>query len=95
MNPQPKQQRFKSEKYLKWVRSQPCCVCGKPADHAHHIIGVGGMSGMGLKAQDWATVPVCAEHHRLIHLFPDMQGDQWEWIARTLGRAIEEGIIKI
>lgn len=85
--------RWRSKKYLDWVRQQPCVLTGMPADDAHHIIGIGGMSGMGLKAPDWAVMPVTRESHARFHNEPDLWPDQWEYIARTLGKAIEEGVL--
>jgi len=88
-----KPKRWKSKRYEAWVRTQPCCVCGDPAVEVHHIKGVGFMSGTGLKAPSWATMPLCAHHHKNVHLFHDAQS-QWEFVARTLGKAIEEGVFK-
>jgi hypothetical protein len=91
---QPKKNRWKSPKYIKWVKTLPCCISGKPADHAHHLIGMGNTSGMGLTAPDYFTIPLSAECHTKMHMFPDMQGDQWRYIAETLAKAIDEGVIK-
>lgn len=93
MKPQPKNKQWRSPKYLAWVRKQPCCICGKPDSVAHHIIGCGNMGGMGMKAPDWATMSLCVSHHQKMHLFHDMQGDQFEYITRTLGRAIDDGVL--
>jgi len=86
---------FRSSKYLAWVKTLPCCICGAPADDAHHIIGTGSLSGMGMKAADTYTMPVCRADHRFIHENPDVWVSQWEWIARTLAKAFDEGVIKI
>ena len=86
--------RWRSRKYLDWVKTLPCVMCGAPADDPHHIKGVGGMSGAGLTAPDWAVMPVCRQHHDEIHATPELWPNQWEWIARTLGKALEEGVIK-
>ena len=88
--------RWESEKYLKFVRGLDCAWCGSPADHAHHLIGVGNMGGMGTKAPDWASMPLCAYCHNMMHRGVDqalLEG-QWELIVRTLGRAIDEGVLK-
>jgi len=84
---------FRSAKYLAWVKTLPCCSCGAPADDAHHLIGVGNMGGMGMKAPDSMTMPVCRACHGDIHRLPILQSDQWEWIARTLAKAFDEGIL--
>ncbi|MDF9101674.1 DUF968 domain-containing protein, partial [Escherichia coli] len=37
----PKRRRWVNEKYTRWVKTQPCACCGKPADDPHHLIGHG------------------------------------------------------
>ena len=66
------------EMYLRWVRRQPCCVCGKfaPSD-AHHRTG----AGMGIKAHDHETMPLCRTHHRQLH---DLRGHFNDWERSTL-----------
>ena len=93
--PFPKNKRWRSERYLKYVRSLPCAYCGKPADHAHHLIGVGSLGGMGTKAPDWATLPSCAVCHSRIHQgsWSIMVNVQWEHITRTFGKAIDDGVL--
>ena len=86
-----KQAKWRSKKYLDFVRTQPCAICGRPSDHAHHIIGIGGMGGMGTKAPDYMTMPLCVAHHTAMHNSDYPWSDQWEHIARTLGKAIDEG----
>jgi hypothetical protein len=84
---------WRSPRYLAWVKTQPCVLTGAPADDAHHIIGLGHLGGMGTKAPDWAVMPVTREAHEEIHRNPDCWPHQWEWVARTLGKAIEEGVL--
>ncbi|WP_218703885.1 DUF968 domain-containing protein, partial [Escherichia coli] len=45
----PKRRRWVNEKYTRWVKTQPCACCGKPADDPHHLIGY-GQGGMGTKS---------------------------------------------
>jgi hypothetical protein len=47
---------------------------------------------MGMKAPDWATMPLCRPHHTMIHNVPDMWPLQFEWIKNTLSRAERYGI---
>jgi len=90
----PKPKRWKSKKYEDWVKTQVCIVCGNPAE-PHHIKGVGNMSGGGLKSPSWACMPLCHEHHMEMHSMDTlMLLSQWEFIARTLGAAIDEGILR-
>ncbi|MEQ5350179.1 DUF968 domain-containing protein, partial [Proteus genomosp. 6] len=58
-----------------------CCVCGQQADDPHHIIGH-GMGGMGTKAHDLFTIPLCRTHHDELHRDPK----QWE---ATYGNQLE------
>lgn len=62
----PKRQRWENKKWLKWVKSQQCCGCGSSADDPHHIIGH-GQGGMGTKAHDLFTIPLCRLCHEALH----------------------------
>ena len=83
-----------SQKYLKWVRQQPCSYTLSPGPNdAHHIIGIGHFGGMGLKAPDILSMPLCRAKHREMHENPDLWPDQWEFVVRTLLKAFKEGVI--
>ncbi len=88
----PKNKRYLNPAYLKWVKTLPCSYCGAQADDAHHAIGL-GLSGMGMKADDLATMPICREHHTDIHAGHISKESQWEFIAKTLIKAIKEGVL--
>lgn len=88
-----KDPRYRNRAYLNWVKKQPCVMCGQQADDPHHIIGIGYLGGAGTKAPDQYVMPVCRIHHEEIHHRPELWPMQWEWIARTLARAIEEGAL--
>ncbi|MBX9495061.1 DUF968 domain-containing protein [Yersinia enterocolitica] len=62
----PKRQRWESKKWIRWVKSQQCCGCGSSADDPHHIIGH-GQGGMGTKAHDLFTIPLCRLCHDALH----------------------------
>ncbi|HHH0001291.1 TPA: DUF968 domain-containing protein [Yersinia enterocolitica] len=62
----PKRQRWENKKWLKWVKYQQCCGCGSSADDPHHIIGH-GQGGMGTKAHDLFTIPLCRLCHEALH----------------------------
>ncbi|MBC3378471.1 DUF968 domain-containing protein [Serratia fonticola] len=62
----PKRHRWVNAKYLQWVKSQPCVCCGARAGDPHHIIGH-GQGGMGTKAHDLLTIPLCRQHHDDLH----------------------------
>jgi len=72
-----KVKQFRSKKYLVWVKSLPCSICGAPADDAHHLIGVGNMGGMGTKASDVLVMPLCRGCHTELHREPDLHLLQW------------------
>lgn len=82
---------FRSAAYKAWVKSLPCCNCAAPADDPHHIKGVGNLSGAGLAAPDTYLMPMCRGCHSWIHTTPEAWPMQWEWIARTLAKAVDEG----
>jgi len=66
MNPMPKQKRWKSEKYLEFIRKQPCIVCGYKTTQAHHI-RFANNSGTASKPSDTWTIPLCKLHHLEYH----------------------------
>jgi len=51
----------RNPKYLAWIRTQPCLVCGSTRwiEAAHT-----GPHGLGQKSPDTSAVPLCAKHHR-------------------------------
>lgn len=51
--------------YLAYIRSRACCICAAPSPSDPHHFGPGGM---GLKADDRRTVPLCRSCHDLWHL---------------------------
>ena len=51
----------RSWRYLAWVRSLPCAVCGSEPSEAAHTGSDGGMS-MG-KASDYSAIPLCSDCH--------------------------------
>lgn len=51
---------YGSEARVKWVKAQPCIICGStPSDNAHIEGG-----GAGRKADADKVVPLCHSHHR-------------------------------
>lgn len=59
---------IRSKRYLDWVRSRPCCICGGTQDiHAHHHGRREGGGGMGIKTCDLHTVPLCQTCHGQWH----------------------------
>lgn len=53
--------RYRSGAYLAFVRTHPCCRCAAPdPSDAHHQ----GARGVGQKADDYLTVPLCRPCHQ-------------------------------
>lgn len=57
--------RLRSEKYLRYIRTKPCLVCGQQAE-AHHLT-FAQPRARGLKTGDQYTVPLCHKHHMELH----------------------------
>jgi hypothetical protein len=77
-----KQPREKNEKYLNFIRSQPCCICGAINTEAAHIRTASlehGKRGLGMqeKSSDAWALPLCNEHHREQHA----DGNELRWWA--------------
>ena len=88
-------------KYLAFVRKLPCCApmkgwvfeCEGPVE-AHHLTG----AGVGQKADDHDTMPLCRRHHRDLHEFtgpfaktldlfkegPMSRGERQEWQLKRI-----------
>ncbi len=92
----PKRRRWVNEKYTRWVKTQPCACCGKPADDPHHLIGH-GQGGIGIKAHDLFVLPLCRKHHDELHAdtvaFEEKYGSQLELIFRFIDRALATGVL--
>lgn len=57
--------RKKDKKYMEAVSRLPCYSCGTSPVQVHHKIG--GVKGMGLKACDTETMPLCQPCHMKVH----------------------------
>lgn len=57
----PKRQH--DELYLRFLRRQPCCVCGDIVGVEAHHPRADVINGEGRVSDKWA-VPLCAMHHR-------------------------------
>ena len=66
--------RHRSKEHLRYVRRQPCLICGRAPAHAHHI-RYAQPRGLALKVSDEFTVPLCAIHHNENHA----TGDERRW----------------
>ncbi|EDW8118140.1 DUF968 domain-containing protein [Salmonella enterica subsp. enterica serovar Sundsvall] len=92
----PKRRRWENEKYTRWVKSQPCECCRRPADDPHHVIGH-GMGGTATKAHDLFVFPLCRECHDELHAdvaaFERKHGTQLALLFRFLDRVLAIGVI--
>ena len=97
--PVPKRARIKSKPYLKWVASLPCINCKIEDDTivAHHLKGRHAplSGGMGYKADDWLTMPLCFKCHIEMHDSGYLKNWQAEYILKTLDIAFDDGIIEL
>lgn len=72
----PKPKRERDEKYLAWIRTQPCLVhASYPCEKLHgnagtidaHHVRERGKGGVGTKPSDRRTVPLCRIAHENYH----------------------------
>ena len=76
---------MRDRKRLGEIRKLPCVVCGRsPVDAAHSNQSSHG-KGVGLKACDSKTIPLCRNHHQEFDQFQKMNRSQSvEWFAKML-----------
>lgn len=74
----PKEKRIRSDEHTDFIRGLPCVRCcsivgGHPFGYIYqnssdpHHITIGTNRGTALKAGDNYLVPLCREHHSLLH----------------------------
>ena len=85
---------MRDRKRLEAIRKLPCVVCGRsPVDAAHSNQSSHG-KGIGLKACDTKTIPLCRNHHVEYDQFQKMNRSQSvEWFAKMLEKT--ERMLKI
>jgi hypothetical protein len=66
--------RYRNRDHLRFVKRQPCLLCGRKPSDAHHIRFVQPRA-LGRKASDEFAVPLCRSHHRAVH----RAGDEKAW----------------
>jgi len=83
MSLRQRQPRIKNTKYLDWVRTLECCICGdNTSTEAAHIrtanleLGKDDF-GWGRPSDIWVT-PLCGKHHREQH----EMGDEMKFWAK-------------
>jgi hypothetical protein len=70
-----------------------CCICGQPPQ-IHHLTGV-KYRGMGQKADDCYTIPLCMNHHTGAEGVHTIGKKTWEAKYRTQEELLEQTEIKI
>ena len=63
----PKRKLVRDPKYRKWLKTQPCIVCGKSGETEAAHIRIGAHAGKGEKPGDDSCVPLCSACHREQH----------------------------
>ena len=90
--------KWRSDLYLKWVRSKPCMITGEPTSDAHHAKCRG--LGMGTKCHDLFTIPLTRLRHSERHSmarsdWEERYGNEAEMVLQMINQALEEGVIQI
>lgn len=93
-----KRDTFRSEAWRRAVASLPCAWCMRdgPSQAAHR----NQSKGMGLKAPDCWTFPLCPECHREFDQGRSLTREQRreladQWVIETVRRLAEDGAIKV
>lgn len=92
----PKSAANRSDEYLAWVRSLPSVQSGRMGCVAHHTIGHGRCGTS--KTSDLLAIPLTDDEHKVLHdrgwaAWEALHGSQLEHAARTMDRAVSEGIL--
>lgn len=82
----------RTHKGVDYVAPSGSQILSPVAGDAHHIKGVGNFSGVAMKAPDQYTMPLCRSCHTAMHNNHDHWERQWEFVTRTLGKAISDGV---
>ena len=98
--PLEKKQRWVEKEYTNWVATLPCVACGLDdettvAHHLKHRHAPHGGGGVGLKANDFLTLPLCYTCHTKAHSGDaDVLDWQADFIFKTLDKAFRHGILE-
>ena len=94
-----KSKRWLEKRYTRWVSTLPCANCGLDdettvAHHLKHRHAPHGGGGVGMKANDFLTMPLCFSCHDRAH---NGDADVLDWqanhIFKTLTKAFNSGIL--
>ena len=76
---------MRDHKRLAAIRKLPCVVCGRSPVDAAHSNQSAHNKGLGIKASDEFTIPLCRQHHIEYDQFQKMNRSQSvEWFDKML-----------
>ena len=76
---------MRDRKRLAAIRKLPCVVCGRSPVDAAHSNQSAHNKGLGIKASDEFTIPLCRQHHIEYDQLQKMNRSQSvEWFAKML-----------
>ena len=76
---------MRDSKRLAAIRKLPCVVCGRSPVDAAHSNQSAHNKGLGIKASDEFTIPLCRQHHIEYDQFQKMNRSQSvEWFTKML-----------
>ena len=76
---------MRDAKRLAAIRKLPCVVCGRSPVDAAHSNQSAHNKGLGIKASDEFTIPLCRQHHIEYDQFQKMNRSQSvEWFDKML-----------
>ena len=67
VKPDPKSGIVRDPKYLLWLRTQRCVLCGRYASPTHDVVPMHKGGGMGIKGSDHDALPGCTKCHAWEH----------------------------
>ncbi len=67
--------RFRSKKYMRFIGSKPCLICGNHSD-AHHLTFAEHRAKSIKNGDNWC-VPLCRIHHMQLHEFAGGEETFW------------------
>ena len=76
---------MRDAKRLAAIRKLPCVVCGRSPVDAAHSNQSAHNKGLGIKASDEFTIPLCRQHHIEYDQFQKMnRSESVEWFNKML-----------
>ncbi|KQD09406.1 DUF968 domain-containing protein [Acinetobacter baumannii] len=76
---------MRDSKRLAAIRKLPCVMCGRTPVDAAHSNQSAHNKGLGIKASDEFTIPLCRNHHVEYDQFQKMnRSESVEWFGKML-----------